>query len=42
MKLILTQDVPGLGIPGDVVDVKDGYGHNYLMPQIFICVADEK
>ena len=33
MKLILTQDVPGLGGPGDVVEVKDGYGRNYLMPR---------
>ena len=33
MKLILTQDVSGLGAPGDVVEVKDGYGRNYLLPQ---------
>jgi large subunit ribosomal protein L9 len=33
MKLILTQDVPGLGAPGDVVEVKDGYGRNYLVPR---------
>lgn len=33
MKLILTHDVDGLGGPGDVVEVKDGYGRNYLMPQ---------
>ena len=33
MKLILTQEVAGLGGPGDVVEVKDGYGRNYLMPQ---------
>jgi len=32
MKLILTQDVAGLGAPGDVVEVKDGYGRNYLVP----------
>lgn len=32
MKLILTQDVSGLGAPGDVVEVKDGYGRNYLVP----------
>ncbi|HYN75695.1 MAG TPA: 50S ribosomal protein L9 [Candidatus Limnocylindria bacterium] len=31
MKLILTQEVAGLGAPGDVVDVKDGYGRNYLV-----------
>ncbi len=33
MKLILTQEVSGLGGPGDVVEVKDGYGRNYLVPQ---------
>ena len=33
MKLILTQEVTGLGTPGDVVDVKDGYGRNYLLPR---------
>jgi large subunit ribosomal protein L9 len=33
VKLILTQDVPNLGAPGDVVEVKDGYGRNYLVPQ---------
>jgi large subunit ribosomal protein L9 len=35
MKLILTQEVTGLGAPGDVVEVKDGYGRNYLMPRGF-------
>jgi len=33
MKLILTADVPGLGTPGDIVEVKDGYGRNYLLPR---------
>jgi large subunit ribosomal protein L9 len=33
MKLILTAEVSGLGAPGDVVEVKDGYGRNYLVPQ---------
>jgi large subunit ribosomal protein L9 len=33
MKLILTQEVSGLGTAGDVVEVKDGYGRNYLMPR---------
>lgn len=33
MKLILTQEVDGLGVPGDVVEVKDGYGRNYLVPR---------
>jgi large subunit ribosomal protein L9 len=35
MKIILTQEVSGLGTPGDVVEVKDGFGRNYLMPQGF-------
>jgi large subunit ribosomal protein L9 len=33
MKLILTQEVTGLGAPGDIVDVKDGYGRNFLLPR---------
>jgi large subunit ribosomal protein L9 len=35
MKLILTQDVANLGAPGDIVEVKDGYGRNYLVPNGF-------
>ena len=35
MKLILTQEVTGLGAPGDVVDVAAGYGRNYLIPRGF-------
>src|ERR1700744_4427417 len=35
MKLILTQEVSGLGGPGDVVDVAAGYGRNYLIPRGF-------
>lgn len=35
MKLILTQAVDGLGEPGDVVDVKDGFGRNFLQPRGF-------
>lgn len=33
MKIILTADVPQLGGPGDVVQVKDGYARNYLLPR---------
>ena len=33
MKLILTQEVSGLGSAGDVVDVKPGFGRNFLVPQ---------
>ena len=33
MKLILTEDVPNLGSLGDTIDVKPGYGRNYLLPK---------
>ena len=33
MKLILTQEVSGLGAAGDIVEVKDGYGRNFLLPR---------
>lgn len=33
MKIILTHEVSGLGSAGDVVEVKDGYGRNYLLPR---------
>ncbi len=33
MKIILKEDVRGLGYKDDVVEVKDGYGRNYLIPQ---------
>ena len=33
MKLILKKSVPNLGETGEVVDVKPGYGRNYLVPQ---------
>lgn len=35
MKLILTQEISGLGGPGDVVEVAGGYGRNYLIPRGF-------
>ncbi len=35
MKLILTHEVTNLGGPGDIVEVKDGYGRNYLLPRNF-------
>jgi large subunit ribosomal protein L9 len=34
-KLILTQEVTGLGSAGDVVDVKSGFARNYLLPKGF-------
>jgi large subunit ribosomal protein L9 len=33
MKVILLENVPNLGNAGDVVDVKPGYGRNYLLPR---------
>jgi large subunit ribosomal protein L9 len=33
MQLVLTEDVPNLGKQGDVVEVKPGYGRNYLVPR---------
>ncbi|HET9873515.1 MAG TPA: 50S ribosomal protein L9 [Propionibacteriaceae bacterium] len=35
MKLILTAAVDNLGVAGDVVEVRDGYGRNYLVPRGF-------
>lgn len=33
MKIILTREVTGLGLAGDIVEVADGYGRNYLVPR---------
>ncbi|MDH6576365.1 50S ribosomal protein L9 [Kitasatospora sp. MAP5-34] len=35
MKIILTHEVPGLGSAGEVVEVKDGYARNFLIPRRF-------
>ena len=42
MKLILTEDVPNLGSLGDTIDVKPGYGRNYLLPQGIALLATGK
>src|SRR5208337_1505389 len=39
MKLILTADVDHLGSAGDTVEVKDGYGRNFLLPRGLAIVA---
>ena len=33
MKIILKEDIVNLGFKNDVVEVKNGYGRNYLIPQ---------
>lgn len=42
MKVILTKEVLGLGDPGEVVQVKNGYGRNYLVPQGMAIEATKK
>lgn len=39
MKLILTAAVDNLGVAGDIVEVRDGYGRNYLLPRGLAIVA---
>jgi len=39
MKLILTAEVEHLGSSGDIVEVKDGYGRNFLLPRRLAIVA---
>src|SRR5215831_4369111 len=41
MQLVLTEDVPNLGRQGDVVEVKPGYGRNYLLPNGLATIPSE-
>ncbi len=41
MNIILKTDIAGLGYKNDLVDVKPGYGRNYLIPQGFAQLATE-
>jgi len=42
MKLILQESITGLGSPGDLVQVKSGYGRNYLLPSGKAIIANEE
>lgn len=42
MKVILREDIAKLGRMGDLVDVADGYGRNYLLPRKLAVPATEK
>ena len=42
MKLILQETITGLGNPGDLVQVKSGYGRNYLLPSGKAIIANEE
>jgi large subunit ribosomal protein L9 len=42
MQVILREDVPGLGIIGDIVKVKPGYARNFLLPRGLAVVADHR
>ncbi len=42
MKVILKEDVKALGSMGDIVNVKDGYARNYLIPKKLAVPADER
>jgi large subunit ribosomal protein L9 len=42
MKVILRQDMDELGLEGTIVNVKEGYARNYLIPKGFALVADNR
>ncbi|MDP2311339.1 MAG: 50S ribosomal protein L9 [Pseudomonadota bacterium] len=42
MKVILQEEVANLGTTGEVVEVADGYGRNYLLPRSLAVLADER
>ncbi|HYH95488.1 50S ribosomal protein L9 [Hyalangium sp.] len=42
MKLILREDIDGLGKSGELVTVKDGFGRNYLLPRKKAVLASEQ
>ena len=42
MRVILTEDVPSLGYAGEIVNVKGGFGRNFLLPRNKAMIADSK
>ena len=42
MKVILKSDVKGTGKKGDIVEVSDGYGKNFLLKKEALCLKREK
>lgn len=42
MKVILKEDIPNLGKAGQIINVKDGYARNFLLPKGLALLADEK
>lgn len=41
MRVVLRSDVQGVGLRGDILDVSDGYGRNYLIPRQLAFLASE-
>jgi large subunit ribosomal protein L9 len=42
MQVILREDIPNLGRPGDVVKVRDGYARNFLLPRSLAVEANPR
>ncbi len=42
MKVILKDNIEGLGKAGQIINVKDGYARNFLLPRGLALIADEK
>lgn len=42
MRVILRQSVPNLGRTGDVINVRNGYARNFLLPKGLVAFADER
>lgn len=42
MKIILREDIPSVGRSGDLIEVREGYGRNYLLPRKLAMLASER